>query len=367
MNRFWVKHLELTDFRNIPHANVSFSPDINIISGENGQGKTNFLESLWLLSGGKSFRGSKDKDLIRMGCEIAKVKAVLSDGQYDRTFEVTVSNSNGKKGRFARINGAEFNRASILAGQFYCVVFAPSHLTLVHGPPALRRKLIDGALCQLYPGYIKTYRTFERVLEQKNSLLKNFSSYEKKQGLELLEIYNRNLTTYGFEIYRKRKEYIALLQEKACEYYTQISKGKETIRFEYVCFADTPKVFFEALCQSVGRDIKAGFSTCGVQREDLNIYINENPAKDFASQGQQRSIVLAIKLAESDILSQITGIDPVVVLDDVLSELDYSRQEYLLNHISGKQVFISSCDEERIKLATSKKYEVRNGQISECI
>lgn len=367
MNNCCIKTLYLENFRNIKSCQLSFCDGINVITGENGQGKTNLIESLWLLTGAKSFRGSKDRDLIKKENYYARIISTLSQDDYDNKIEILIADTDGKKGRYARFNDGDQKRAVSLAGKFYCVVFCPQHLTLVSGSPSLRRKFVDGALCQIYPGYIKVFKTFEKYLEQKNSLLKNCKKYPQKEFNETLDIYNQNLAYLGREIYKKRKEYIDLLSEKAKFYYEKISSGRETIDFNYLAFATEENQFYDFLVDSIEKDKRAGFSTCGVQREDIEIMINGEIAKEFASQGQQRSIVLSMKLAESDILKEICMINPVILLDDVLSELDFKRQEYLLENIEGKQVFISSCDENRINLAKSQKYFVKDGEISQCM
>ena len=366
MNNCYVKSIELNNFRNIKEEKLNFCEGINVITGENGQGKTNLIESIWLLTGAKSFRGSKDKDMINKDCDFARIVAVTADDEYENKIELLIADTEGKKGRYAKFNDGTQKRAVSIAGKFYCVVFCPQHLTLVSGSPSLRRKFVDGAICQIYPNYIKAFKTFEKYLEQKNSLLKNCMKYPLAEFNDTLDIYNRNIAALSFEIYKKRKEYIDLLAVKAKEYYSKISSGRESIEFKYLPFAENEADFYTQLCQSIDADKRAGFSTCGVQREDIEIYIDGENAKEFASQGQQRSIVLSMKLAESDILKEICEINPVILLDDVLSELDFKRQEYLLENIEGKQVFISSCDENRINLASSRKYLVKNGEI-ECI
>ena len=367
MNNCCIKTIDIENFRNIKKTCLEFFDGINVITGENGQGKTNLIESIWLLTGGKSFRGSKDKDLINKDCDFARIVAVIkAEEDYEDKIELLVADTESKKGRYAKFNDGTQKRAVSLAGKFYCVVFCPQHLTLVSGSPSLRRKFVDGAICQIYPGYIKTYKTFEKYLEQKNSLLKNCMKYPLNEFNYTLDIYNQNIAALSWEIYLKRKEYIDLLCVKAKEYYSKISSGREQIDFKYLPFAEEKEEFYKKLCESTDADKRAGFSTCGVQREDIEIYIDGENAKEFASQGQQRSIVLSMKLAESDILKEICEINPVILLDDVLSELDFKRQEYLLENIEGKQVFISSCDENRINLAQSRKYLVKNGVI-ECI
>lgn len=369
MNNCCVKTLKLENYRNILSADLEFCDGINVITGENGQGKTNLIEALWMLTGAKSFRGSKDRDLINENSEYARIVSVLDDGgEYETKLDILIADTETKKGRYARVNGGEQKRAVSLAGKFYCVVFCPQHLSLVSGSPSNRRKFVDGALCQIYPGYIKVFKTFEKYLAQKNSLLKNRDRYSPQEFSETLDIYNRHLAYLSNEIYLKRKEYIEMLCEKAKSYYEKISSGRETIGFNYLAFNSdgSEESMYRKLCENAQADMRAGFSTCGVQREDVEIVIDGKDSKEFASQGQQRSIVLSMKLAESDILREKCEMNPVILLDDVLSELDFRRQEYLLNNIEGKQVFISSCDENRINLAKSRKYLVKNGVI-ECI
>ena len=369
MNNCCLKKIQLENYRNIKSAQLEFGEGINVITGENGQGKTNLIESIWLLTGGKSFRGSKDKDLINKESNFARIVAVTkADEEYENKIEMLIADTESKKGRYVKFNDGPQKKPVTIVGKFYSVVFCPQHLALVSGSPSLRRKFVDGAICQIYPGYIKTYKTFEKNIEQKNSLLKNFSKYSVAEFNTMLDIYNKNIAFLSREIYLKRKEYIDLLCVKAKEYYSKISSCREEIDFKYLPFCPGGKEedIYRQLCESIAADKRAGFSTCGVQREDIEIYINGETAKEFASQGQKRSIVLSMKLAESDILKEKCEINPVILLDDVLSELDFKRQEYLLENIEGKQVFISSCDEKRINLAQSKKYLVKNGEI-ECI
>ncbi len=368
MQRVWLKSIKIEDFRNIENSYISFSEDINIIYGENGQGKTNLLEAIWLLSGGKSFKYSKDSNLININKDIANIKGVFNNRYDDEdTVEIIISKTEEKKGRFAKVNSSSLQRASLIAGRFYFVVFAPFHLGIVTGASSLRRKIIDAALCQIYPNFLKDLRMFNKFIIQKNALLKTMYNDKSDEKMNLLYSYNEFIAQYGFNIYIKRKEYLDFLLTKAKEYYKEISNEKEEISFKYQNFANTKEEMLFKLNDGIDRDIKAGFSSFGVQKEDIKILINEISAKEFASQGQQRSIVLALKLSESDAFLHFCKTQPIILLDDVLSELDFQRQEYLLNHIKEKQVFISSCDEERIKLAKSKKYEVVSGKIKECI
>ena len=259
MNNCCVKSLKLENYRNIKDCDLEFCNGINVITGENGQGKTNLIEALWLLTGGKSFRGSKDKDLINKDlCDderFARITSVIENDGYEDKLELLVADTLTKKGRFARHNDGQLKRAVGIVGKFYCVVFCPQHLSLVSGSPSLRRKFVDGALCQIYPNYIKVFKTFEKYLEQKNSLLKNQNRYYSEEFNETLDIYNRHLAALGYEIYLKRKEYIDLMCSKAKDYYSKISSGRESIDFKYLSFGENPEDFYNLLVESIEAEV----------------------------------------------------------------------------------------------------------------
>ena len=227
---------------------------------------------------------------------------------------------------------------------------------------------MDACLCQLYPSFIEAYRNYSKYLNQKNYLLKEAKRQSKPRAnvINFLDIFDEKLSELGYFIYLKRKQFCDIVSDYATEYYKNISSGKESINLVYQAGAKSKQELFTLFLNSREKDLKSGFSTTGIQREDIEITLDGLSAKDFASQGQQRSIALALKLAESDVIKKATGIEPVILLDDVLSELDFSRQDYLLHHITDKQVFITSCDEERIKLSQSKKFFVKNGEVRVC-
>lgn len=304
--------------------------------------------------------------MIMQGEQQAKVLVSMHRPEFDKKIQVNIVDSPKEKGRYIILDDCMRTNPHEIAGMLYAVVFCPAHLSLVTGSPSVRRNFADACLCQIYPNFLKTYKMFIRSLKQKNTLLKNFEEYSKEEFEGTLEILNSALADLGYEIYLKRSEFFSLMSEKAKNYYEGISSGREKIEFKYLNFAHSRQEHFEKLCQNSQRDIKLGFSCCGVQREDFDIFIEGRSAKEFASQGQQRSIALSMKLAESDIINEICGVQPIILLDDVLSELDFTRQEYLLNHIQNKQVFITTCDENRIKLSEKVKYSVKNGSIENC-
>ena len=339
-----LKEHKVTDYRNIAQASFVPGPSLTVICGKNGQGKTNLLESIWLLSGAKSFRGSKDGDLVRRGAQFALIESACLDEQGEsQSFRIAVGGAEApKKGRWAKLNGVDMGRATNLAGNFYAVVFAPGHLSLVKGSPEERRRFLDAALCQLYPRYIELYRRYAQALRQKNALLKDARRFA---GLdELLDSFDEELARTGAELCRFRERYLAGLFPLAERNYAGISDESESCLFGYEPCADSAEGLYDLMAAARAADIRAGFATCGPHREDIRITIGGEDARAFGSQGQQRSAVLSLKLAEAAMVEQVTGTGPAILLDDVLSELDAARQAFLLGRIEGRQVFITSCD-----------------------
>jgi DNA replication and repair protein RecF len=358
----YLDSLSVVNYRNILSGNLQFSKGINIIYGQNAQGKTNILEAVWLLSGGKSFRGTKDSDMINFNSDSFRIQGNILSKYGENSIVITCSKTNPSfKNRMASVNGGPFQPAGQIAGNFYCVVFSPSHLEIVSGGPSARRKFIDAALCQIYPAFIDSYRKYNRTLAVRNSFLKNIKKYDKNQKKAMFDTCDNFLAVYGGEIDRYRRRFCRRMSERAKNYYEQISQSRENIDLKYVKFARDKNEFLEKLDNSRPRDIATGITNTGPHRGDLAINIDGKPAKSYSSQGQQRSGVIAMKLAESDIIESVTGQKPAMLLDDVLSELDYSRQEYLINNISQRQIFITGCDIDRINRSNSKKFYVENG------
>ncbi len=336
--------LQAVQYRNIEQANLIPGRELTVICGNNGQGKTNLLEAVWLLTGGKSFRGGKDAELIKRGAPFAALDAVTQrDDGVESSVRITVGPPGSEKpGRRARVNDVDRGRAASIAGSFPAVVFDPGHLSLVKGSPDGRRKFLDAALCQMYPGYLAVYRRYTRAMTQKNALLKK---YEITTGAaDILEALNCEIAARGEEIQHRRLAYLELLSPFAVENYVRLSHGAETLSLAYEPIFESGKLL-DTLHQHRGEEIHAGMSLYGPHREDFAISLDGHSAKVYASQGQQRSAVLSLKLAEAACVKEITGQWPVMLLDDVLSELDESRKAYLLTRMEEKQTFVTSCDD----------------------
>lgn len=338
-----LQSLTIENYRNMEAARFEPGRELTVICGKNGQGKTNLLEAVWMLTGGRSFRGAKDAELIREGAEYAVTEGETEGNGRESRIRIFIGGQpGGRKTRSARVNGVDHGRAGNAAGIFTAVVFDPGHLSLVKGGPDGRRRFLDTALCQLYPGYVTLLRQYTRLVAQKNALLKQYP--QTRDAEALLDVFDERLCACGAEVSRRRREYLAQIEPEATGTYREIAGGGETLalRFEPSC-ADADD-FARVLRESRRRDIAAGFCTSGPHREDLSLFVDGREAKRFASQGQQRSAVLSLKLAEAAGAKQITGEHPVMLLDDVLSELDETRQAYLLSRMAHRQTIVTACD-----------------------
>lgn len=340
-----VECLRLTDYRNIESAEIYPSEGINVIYGENAQGKTNILEAVWLLSGCRSFRSARDSELVRFGCECAKAEAEIF--AYGRSSVINISIVNSRKAKF---NSVELGSPAKLIGELGVVVFAPSFLQLISGMPAIRRKFADTSLCQIRPAYAKYVSEYNRALQQRNALLKGGF----QQGIyEMLDVWDEKLAYSGEILASQRRAYTAVLSDTAAKIYAGLSGEREALSLTYEEKNENGETLSlaERLRRSRQDDIMYKTTCTGPHRDDIGIYLDGKPARVFGSQGQMRSAAVAMKLAEAEIMTEKLGESPVILLDDVMSELDEGRQDYILNHIEGKQVFITCCDSSAVSRA----------------
>lgn len=356
-----LSRIEIENCRNIQQLVLEADPALTVIGGSNGQGKTSLLECIWLLTGGKSFRGAKDQDLVREGAAFGRVVGNTATEARANSIEVLIlGEGESRRGRFGRVNGVDYGRAAAMAGIFTCVVFDPGHLMLIKSGPEARRRFLDGALCQLYPNYIKTYRRYARALGQKNVLLKKY--HQTHDADALLDVFDAEMSESGREIIERRATYMRELSPQAQQFYAEISQGAEAMELRY-CPSATAENFSDRLRATRSEAIRAGFSTVGPHRDDLSVELNGRSARQFGSQGQQRSAALSLKLAEAAVARQVTGEHPVMLLDDVLSELDPDRQGYLLSRMSGRQCFVTTCDTAGFSRTAGKVITIQNGAI----
>ena len=367
-----VTELSFENYRNLKTGSFVPTDGVNVICGSNAQGKTNLLEGLWLFTGGHSFRGARDGDLVRMQAGEAAEAASLCMKFFGggREQEAQLKIRNGR--RSAVLNGVNRKTASSLVGAFCAVVFSPEHLSLVKDGPSERRAFLDGAICQIHPSYATLLNQYTRTLQQRNTLLKDIPRH--RELLDTLEIWDERLAGFGGAVMGERMRYTRRLRPAAEEIYHGISRASEAIGMEYqmtgaakdTSSSDYGAALLQALSRCRRDDLAAGFTTVGPHRDDLLLTLNGTPARIFGSQGQQRSVVLALKLAEASVLEQVMGEAPVVLLDDVMSELDAGRQGYLLNHLEGRQIFITCCDPESLRLLDKGRvFLVEDGVVCE--
>ncbi len=361
-----VEKLCLTDFRNIKNAEIYPDKGVNVFIGENAQGKTNALESLWLFSGGRSFRGSKDTELVRIGCDRAQIEGTFfSEGRRQQAV-ITVD-----KRRHVAVNEIEQPAMNKIVGKFPAVVFFPDHLFLIKEGPEGRRRFMDAAICQIRPAYLQILANYNRVLEQRNALIKTWRTSADEAMWEVLTL---KLAQCGQQIVKERLKYTDSLRKTAVSRYAGLSRNQEELflayepkqEYEQLSEFEIGERLYQSLIDHRQNDADAGYTTVGPHREDLHIKINDLSARHFGSQGQQRSAVLALKLAEAEILKEAVGESPMVLLDDVMSELDSFRQEYIVTRLKDWQVFITCCDGGAVypKLA-GKRFHVKHGEITE--
>lgn len=350
-----VLDLSCNNFRNISEGKIIPCEEMNVICGENAQGKTNFLEAIWLFTGAKSFRGSKDNELIKFQNEKALLNMnFISKGiDMDALIEI-------KEKRNFYLNSKKVKSSSEFAGNFNAIIFSPTDLKLVSEGPVFRRKFLDTAIGQIKPGYIEILKNYMRAVTQRNKIIKDFK-YDKTLSI-MLDVFENEIAENGQKIINSRKEYIEKLNPFLTEIYSGISSGKENLDIEYI--SNSNNNLEEKLKLARNEDMYSGVTSIGPHRDDLDFKINGFSARSYASQGQKRSVSLSLKLAEAKALEKDVGECPLFLLDDVMSELDPERQNFILNHIRGMQAFITCCDPSNIKnLKDGKIINIKDGRV----
>lgn len=334
----YIKYLQLINFRNYKELIIEFNKNINIFIGDNAQGKTNILESIYYCSIGKSFRTSRDKELINWSGKESYIKCYIARERLDKKIEIKIFKE-GKKG--ININSIKVNKLSDLLGIFNVVMFSPEDLKIIKESPAFRRKFLDMELCKLNKNYYFNLVQYNKVLNQRNTLLKRWSN----KNSEMLSIYDKQLSNYGKVVTNFRSKYIKMLNEKGKTIHNDITCGVEKIDFKYITSVKNLDEIAENLLDNLRKsrknDIDRGSTSCGPHRDDFNVSINGMDVRSFGSQGQQRTSVLTMKFASLEIIKDVIGEYPVLLLDDVLSELDRNRQKYILSSINKIQTFIT--------------------------
>lgn len=356
-------HLELTDFRNYREQSLDFGDSVNIIFGDNAQGKTNILEAVYFFAMGKSNRARRDTELIRHDCDSARIYLEFADKDRENTLEAEIFRD--KRKRIA-VNEIPIRKNSELVRRFNVVYFGPEYLGLVKEGPRIRRQNLDILISQIRPGYLTALGELRKIVDSKNALLRM-----EHPNLTMLDIMDEKLASVSANIIMYRALYINRTEALAREIQRDISGGKEILDIKYnCCIGDANGLDADQILSAVrtkieearDRERRLGEAVIGPHREDISFFINDTEAKLYASQGQQKTVVMAEKLAEVELIKAETGDIPVLLLDDIMSELDKSRHAYILEHIKNIQILITCTDTDGMNVPDdAKRIKVVNG------
>lgn len=365
-----IVELTLNGYRNYLAEKAIFNDGVNVICGRNAQGKTNLIEAVFYLATGRSFRSAADKDLINFDCDLALIQAKIISSGRQQTLEARLLR--GRRRVFIA-NDVKLKSAAELSGRLTAVEFGPDDLNMIKEGAAIRRKLMDNCLSQLRPGYFTALTEFNKLYENKTRILRDH--FEKPSLLDLLDDFNTRLAEQNVKLISYRADFAKKLSHKASQIHKEFSGGSETLSINYktindISAADMSKdeILDELINHQKEKyqaELRSGLCLSGSHKDDLVIEINGIPARKFASQGQARTASISIKLAEREIHYENKGEYPILLLDDVLSELDSVRRSYVLGKIINGQVFITCCDEDVANdIYDSKIINVSSGKIS---
>lgn len=370
-----IKSVYADGYKNLSGVNITPHERMNIFCGDNAQGKTNLIEAVWLMTGCRSFRGTRDRDFIGFEKDKASIRLSFEDSfrSQDISFEVKKSNIREKN---IALNGVKLPLLSRLFGSLKCVVFTPEDLFIAKGSPDNRRSFVDLSASQLKRSFVYALNKYENLLSQRNAMIKKMNFTGKADPGEL-DIWDIQLAKTGAYISVIRDTYCNNLNLYTNSLYNKITECKENLSLYYQSTiykklegrtdheGELADIYYQKLRDSAEDDIKAGYTLCGIHRDDVIASINGLPVREFGSQGQQRSVALAMKLAQAKIVKDQTGDAPVMLLDDVLSELDRDRQSFVLDSIEDMQVFITCCDSRVLEGASGKIFSVKGGRVTE--
>lgn len=358
VNILFCKKIIYRDFRNIERAELEFLNGTNVFIGSNAQGKTSAVEGIYLFARGKSFRSLHDTEMIRFDCDFASVDMDFNDNVRDHKMRIAYSRD-GR--RLCKHNGIDIKKLSEFIGHFRSVIFCPNHLSLVKDGPSVRRSFIDTAISQIRPSYISELQKYHSILSQRNALIKN-AYFQRDVFDSTVEYWSEQLAEAAEKISRRRADYIKKLSENADMFIRDMTEECERLSLIYR-HQKTKEEYLKELMSNHERELKYGSTLYGIHKDDVDIILNDRDARSFASQGQQRSIALALKLSEGEISNNECGSYPVFLLDDVLSELDSRRREYVMSGLSDRQTFITSCSADDFKgLSNALIYTVNKGE-----
>ncbi len=352
----YINKIKLNNFRNYDEQEIELEPNINIFYGDNAQGKTNIIESIFISSIGKSFRTNKENELIKFNKDFSSIYIEYEKSDRQGNIRINISN---KKEIF--INGVKIKKLSELLGKINTVIFTPDDINILKDGPQKRRRFLDIMIGQLRPNYIHILNMYNKTIEQRNNYLKQIKIENKPE--EMLEIWDEKLAEYGVKIYEYRNEFIEKIKNKINNIHKKITDEKEEIKIEYISDCSNKENYLNILKERKKLDIIKGFTTKGIHRDDFMIYINDELVNVYGSQGQNRTVILSLKISELQVIYDEIGEYPILLLDDFMSELDEKRRKNFLENIKNTQVIITCTDKLELDNIKYKIYNVKKGEI----
>lgn len=355
----WISEIEVKNFRNYQNENVNFNDGINIFLGDNAQGKTNLLESLYYLANATSFKKIRDRDIISFGKDRMHLKGLIRKDRYFKKVLIDIEDGEKK----ICVNGVKYERNKDLKALFSLVLFTPEDLLIIKEGPNLRRDLIDEIIISIDFAYKNSKKEYEKLIYQRNKLLKKQNSpYFNQQ----LDAFDKGLVKYGFKIFKRRAKFIKIIDQFANDYHSKLSAGKEDLRLRYNpdINADSLEDYYQKFVSARNDDLRYMTTQRGIHKDEIDITINDRLIKNFGSQGQQRSTILNIKLAQVKLIMEVTGEKSVILFDDVFSELDEKRSHFLLENLAGYQTIITATNTKSLDMVDKSNIrKIANGKI----
>lgn len=358
-----IESVDLQNYRNYEFLNMTFDNKINIIYGDNAQGKTNILESLYVCATSKSHRGSKDKDIIRFGNDEAHIKVMVKKHGMNYRLDMHLK-KNKTKG--IAVNGIPIRRAVELFGIINIIIFSPEDMNIIKNGPSERRRFMDMELSQLDKIYLSNLVNYNKVVVQRNKLLKQLQFSGDSGLVDMLDVWDMQLVRYGSEIIKRRMDFIDNINSIIRPIHSKLSGNKEILNLRYIPCTTTDN-FKDEVIRSRERDIKFKMTNVGPHKDDVAFFINDKDVRKYGSQGQQRTCALSLKLAEIELVKKVINDTPVLLLDDVLSELDANRQNFLLDSIGDIQTIITCTGLDEFvnnRFSINRIFKVVNGVVS---
>ncbi len=356
----FIDSLALNNYRNYVEENITFSHGINILYGDNAQGKTNILEAIYMLATTKSHRGSRDKEIINFNATESHIRAYVNRNDINHRIDMHLRAS---KNKGVAIDMVPIKKSAELMGLMNIIFFSPEDLSIIKDSPSERRKFIDMELCQINKIYYSDLSTYNKIINQRNNLLKQIS-FDRKQ-IDMLDVWDIQLVNYGIKVIKERNNFINMINEIIPEIHDKLTFGKEKILLCYDKNVDCD-IYYDELLKIRDKDIKYQTTQIGPHRDDIIFTVNGMDVKKYGSQGQQRTVALSLKLAEIELVKKLINDNPILLLDDVMSELDSNRRDALLESIDDIQTIITCTgydDFIKERLNIDKIYKVTQGKV----